>query len=209
MSRIDGYRSQAESHPDYAGQDGPYWCGEDGVWHDIWLAKDPPFAAKVGVFRKGFAQPIYEVALWAEYGSTRDMWKKFPTVMIAKCAEARAIRKAFPERLGGTYIPEEIIETTGRVVEPTKSLSRASVSPVPTKTDRDAVKKSLWDLAHGTYDWDQETLDAVAFDHADKHLTDMDAAALKDLHILIASEGPEERAVRVDRALGIVEAKAS
>lgn len=128
MVAIDGYRSTAEDHPDYAGQDGPYWCGTDGVWRDVWLSKERPAAAKVGVFRKGFQAPVYSIALWSEYAKPdRDTWKYLPTVMLAKCAEAQAIRRAFPAKLGGTYIPEEMdqarsIETTGRMV---------SVAPTP------------------------------------------------------------------------------
>lgn len=112
MVGIDGFRAQAESHPDYAGQDGPYWCGADGRWLDVWLESDPPRAAKVGVYRKGFVNPIYAVALWTEYGSIRDMWKKYPTVMLAKCAESAAIRKAFPDKLGGVYVEEELDKST-------------------------------------------------------------------------------------------------
>lgn len=125
MVGVDGFRAQAESHPDYAGQDGPYWCGEDGFWRDVWLSKDTPSAAKVGIYRKGFTNPIYAVALWSEYGSTREMWKKFPTVLLAKCAEVAAIRRSFPDKLGGVYAAEEMdrndapaasYEVTGKVV---------------------------------------------------------------------------------------------
>ena len=36
------------------------------------------------------------------------MWKKMPNVMLGKCAEAQALRKAFPKVLGGVYAPEEM-----------------------------------------------------------------------------------------------------
>lgn len=88
---IDGYRSIAEAHPDYAGQDGPYWCGDDGQWTDVWLDKQPPRAAKVGIFRTSFKQPLFAVALWDEYfqtnyqGDLTPLWKKMPALMLAKC----------------------------------------------------------------------------------------------------------------------------
>lgn len=41
-------------------------------------------------------------------GQPRDKWKTMPHVMLAKCAEARALRRAFPEDLCGLYSQEEM-----------------------------------------------------------------------------------------------------
>ncbi len=113
---IDGARLVAQRSGEYAGQDGPWWCGDDGVWTDVWLRAPtaPPRAAKVLVYRKGFEKPIQAVASFNEYaqrkkdGTLIKMWAKMPALMIAKCAEALALRKAFPAELGGLYVPEEI-----------------------------------------------------------------------------------------------------
>lgn len=110
---IDGLRIVAQRSGEYAGQVGPEWCGDDGVWRDVWLKPGAPTAARVGVLRTGFAQPLYAVALLSEYaqsynGKLGGLWATKPAVMIAKCAEALALRKAFPMDLSGIYTAEEM-----------------------------------------------------------------------------------------------------
>lgn len=113
---IDGFRIVADRRPEYGGQVGPEWCGEDGVWRDVWTARTPPAAARVGVIRRGWERPIYATALFREYagytgkGDLTKMWSEKGTLMIAKCAEALALRKAFPQDLSGIYTSEEMTQ---------------------------------------------------------------------------------------------------
>jgi hypothetical protein len=56
---------------------------------------------------------------WHEYIPTEDfMWREKPHVMIAKCAEAFALRKAFPWVLGDIYIPEEMARADSESLPP-------------------------------------------------------------------------------------------
>lgn len=103
---IDGFRSIAEQTGLYDGQDEP----EYGPVND----KGFPQWSKVRVYKKGVSRPFVGTAYWAEYvqtnksGAPTRFWSNMPMNQLAKCAESLALRKAFPEQLGGIYSPEEM-----------------------------------------------------------------------------------------------------
>jgi len=105
---IDGLRLIAERSGKYRGQVGPYFCGADGEWKEMWLDDSPPVACKVGVIHRDFEQPLYAVCKFSGYAQNTPIWKKMPDVMIAKVAESLALRKAFPQDLSGIYSNEEM-----------------------------------------------------------------------------------------------------
>ncbi len=103
QTSIDGLRSIAERTGQYDGQDEPEFT-EDHEGKKF---------CRVRVWKKGVPRPFVGIAYFEEYvvtynGKPTDFWRRMPHVMIAKCAEALALRKAFPEDTGGLYVAEEI-----------------------------------------------------------------------------------------------------
>jgi hypothetical protein len=138
---IDGFRLVVRRGADKLGvklrHEGPFWCGPDGVWREIWPDPDnPPFAAKYTILLDG--EPFPAIAHFSEFVATRDEYEPdreengqkikgrktgrkipagqwvppadggMPAHMLAKCAEAGASRKAFPQDLSGIYLNEEM-----------------------------------------------------------------------------------------------------
>ena len=104
---IDGLRSIAERTGQLDGSMS-YWCGDDGVWTDVWLSSKPPAAAKTVIHRKGCAHSFSATARFADFNAGQGLWSKMPSVMIAKCSEAQALRRAFPAYLSGVYSTDEM-----------------------------------------------------------------------------------------------------
>lgn len=124
---IDGYRLIADRTGHYAGSDEPqYMIAEDG-WPDV---------ATVTVYKMigGQRCPFGASARWKEYcQESSPMWKKMPFLMLGKCAEALALRKAFPAELSGVYTHEEMMQadsepTRAEVVITNKQTAQAKIN---------------------------------------------------------------------------------
>lgn len=115
QTAIDGFRLIRDRKGTYRGHT-EEWCGTDGIWTDVWLQKQPPAAARVLIYVEGYVKPVPGVALWNEYaqmgrdGKPQALWASKPALMLAKCAEALALRKAYSQDLSGLYTTDEIPE---------------------------------------------------------------------------------------------------
>lgn len=101
---IDGFRAIAARTGEYAGSD-------DAVFDD----EAKPKKATVTVYRLVGGQrcPFTASARWDQYYPGEDLgflWRKMPHVMLGKCAEGLALRKAFPAQLSGLYTDDEMAQ---------------------------------------------------------------------------------------------------
>ena len=60
------------------------------------------------VHRKGISRPFYESVKLSTARRNTSIWNSNAEGMISKVAEAGALRKAFPNQLGGLYLKEEM-----------------------------------------------------------------------------------------------------
>ena len=146
---IDGFRVVACRTGKFRGRLGPLWCGTDGVWKDVWLQDGYPAAAKVGVLVEGFSEPVWAVARWESFvqtgkdGSVTHMWNKMPDHMLAKCAEAQALRVALPAYLSGVYAPEEMDQADNPQVKTPRKVDNSAVTVEPAEAPALPAAKPL------------------------------------------------------------------
>ena len=138
---IDGFRSIAEATGRYDGQDEPEFEND---------AEGGVLCAKVRVYRKDIARPFVGIAFWDEFcqrtkeGDPTRMWRTMPRTMLAKCAESQALRKAFPEDLGGLYTSDEMGQAENepppvvRQIHPAPPASEPRQAPTPRAPEPDA-----------------------------------------------------------------------
>jgi phage recombination protein Bet len=194
---IDYFRSLAVTTQEYAGQEDI----EYGSMMDVeGFDKKVPESAKATVLRisteTGEIRPVSATVYWDEFcpsGNQAFMWKKMPRLMLGKCAEAQALRKAFPKPLAGLYADEEmhqaeaheiVIEDMPPAIEPPEAPNAPESDKKPSGGARDSKPK--------------ETLKAELVEYAgdDKEVF---AAILKRVTVFKNAEDKEIYARTIDK----------
>ena len=111
---IDGFRVTRDRIAQERGLAVEYedtiWYGEDGTSYDVWLWDEPPAACKFVVLVNGRRFPA--VLRFNEYcqknkdGDRLGRWRDGHSHQIEKCAEADALRRAFPNDLSGAILED-------------------------------------------------------------------------------------------------------
>jgi phage recombination protein Bet len=113
------------------------WKASDGIWHPVageaWWDEYAPLREEWAADEAGRRAPTGRPLLEAS-------WRRMGRVMIAKCAEAQALRRGWPDLLSGLYGEEELHAL--RLAEQTASeiLRRSDEQAL----ERQFAKRTLW-----------------------------------------------------------------
>lgn len=111
------------------------WYDSDGSAHTVWLWDHAPTACNVTVIKDGKRFPgVVRTASYAaikQDGSMVAQWRTQPDHMIEKCAEAFALRRAFPHDLGGIYLDDEVPQQPGAAPERNGRITAAMITARP------------------------------------------------------------------------------
>lgn len=112
------FLKRAEVHPEFDGMEAGITIESEGEVFD----RQGDYVGDGEKLVAGWARvhfktrkiPCYQRIKLSTFDTGRSRWKKDPAGMISKVAEAHALRTAFPTRLGGMYLRDEIasIEAT-------------------------------------------------------------------------------------------------
>jgi len=145
---IDGMRAVAQRTGRYNGQDEPEFGPLNGKGFPEW--------SKVRVYRKDWDRPAVGLVYWREYvqttqaGQPTKFWLDMPMNQLAKCAEAQALRKAFPEDCGGLYTDTEMEQATNDQPRPMVTARVESIRELPPDPPSEPQRRPI--TAHGNDD---------------------------------------------------------
>jgi phage recombination protein Bet len=131
---IDGYRLIADRTGNLAGIDDPIYDKEGA---------DHPNKASVTVHKMvdGTPREFTASARWDEYvqmikqkdapDKPGPMWAKMPYLMLGKCAESLALRKAFPAEMSGLHTFEEMEQADNERPDGRTTIDADKIKPEP------------------------------------------------------------------------------
>ncbi len=156
---IDGFRA-------VAAKQGDYYPGDESFEYDD---AGNLVCAKVTIHKllpNGQLHAFCKPAYWVEFAQYQynkttgakelaQFWKQFPRVMLAKCAEASALRKGWPNVFGKIYAPEELnaaIEGKDEAPAVVISIEDQNKEPktvfmIPENVNKDKVAQYLEEVA--------------------------------------------------------------
>jgi len=156
QTEIDGFRVIRDRAAKRDGVKVSYgrtkWCDAGRNWHESWIDDDPPAACEMTVYVDDRPFPAQirfgAFAVRLKGGELTAQWRTMGDHLIAKCAEAQALRKAFPQDMEGVTIAEEngtrpAAHFSAEHVPAAPSRQRRQPAPEPPEPDPGALKDNL------------------------------------------------------------------
>lgn len=215
---IDGFRLTAQRTGKYAGQLPPMWCGADGKWTDVWLSDEPPAACKCFVLHADMREPVPGIVYYKHYvqltkeGNPNQWWSKCPgpAIQLWKCAEASALRRAFPAELSGIYTEDEMGQADNPQQEQRRPAPKTQGVPTPGESLETSLRDDLsWmnekvgTQAAGEYTWDDMAVDHGQAVKREQGKPDKVMGGRSYLHSLENYKDRPDLAVRAKIALAV------
>lgn len=123
QTSIDGYRVIAERTGNYSpGKEATFCYNDKGE-----IVSATAHIKKLT--RDGNWHEVSSTAYWNEYcqknkdGQATQFWSKMPHLMLAKCAETLALRKAFPVEMSGLYTEDEMTNPIAAEADISKAIA--------------------------------------------------------------------------------------
>ena len=148
QTEIDGFRVIRDRAAKRDGVTVSYgrtkWCDHNRQWFEEWIDDDLPAACEMTVYVDGRPFPAQirfnAFAVRNKGGELTAQWRSMGDHLIAKCAEAQALRKAFPQDLEGVAIAEE----TGRpMAAPPRAPIVTQLAPTASAPEHDAEPEPI------------------------------------------------------------------
>ena len=123
------------------GIDGPWWCGRDGQWREVWLENEPPAAAKWIAYVHGWREPRRGIATYKSFVSPDSpTWKSMPDQMLAIRALTNLL-KTCPFEMEAEDFAEVDVRTGEILVAEAETdeadpVPKPAAAPQPTEYDR-------------------------------------------------------------------------
>ena len=193
ITSIDLFRMRADATGVHIGTDEPIYHGQPGT---------QDFAAMVRVHKlvAGQKATFTGTARWSEYypgdGDIGFMWRKMKHLMLGKCAEALALRKAFPAQLHGLYVQEEMDQAEAKPTEKAALPAFRSASPAQAlqaaaqELAGEPVEVTVEDTATPPFIWRMGKWKSA-------HITDIDTSYL-EWFVESGKDGDHKEAARAE-----------
>lgn len=177
VTGIDGYRAIADRTGEYMPDENPaVILYDDNAVSDTNPKGIVCATVTIKKWRKDGWHPVRAIAYWDEYVPVREKWEtneltgkkepmgnywpldktsfwyKMPHVMISKCAEALAIRKAFPEAVAGVLTEEEMEQAKSREARDITPSEMAEEARELARLEKTQTKNAFmvqWEISEG------------------------------------------------------------